>query len=122
MILSRHFQVFRGRVFHHKLTEVATCVADLQLRDGHIQNVAARVSADTDAVFVLIFFRSELALGKHEQHFNGMLAAAQQIHTERCGVIRLDDTGENHRVALVPLQVANDTVCLKKGKEKAWES
>lgn len=115
--LSTQLFVFRETVFHKKLTVVAVCVTDPQLRDGHIQRVAARVSADAGAVLVVIITHTELLFGVHEQHFTGIQPAALQVDTEGRRVSLLNRAGKNNGLPLMPLQELNVTAYLIKTKE-----
>lgn len=114
-IFPGHQTVLPGRVSHNKHTVVAIRVAALQARDGQVESASARVSAHTDAPFVLIGTGAEFGAGEHEEHIGGMQPAALQIHPQRLGVTLLGCTGKLHGFPLLPLQELNFTAHLKKG-------
>lgn len=98
-----------GLVRHYKLALVAVGVVDPQLGDGDVDGVVARVSAGAGAVLVAFFGRGQLSLGVHEQHLPGLQPATLQVHAKGCGVSAVQQTGQRHRLALLPLQELNIT-------------
>lgn len=107
--LARNGFVDRRRVFHDELTEVSVSVRGPQLGEAHVQQVAARVSADSDALVVVGVGHGDLAVGVHEQHVTGMQPAALQVDGERRGAALFGHAGKDHGVALMPLQETNVT-------------
>lgn len=107
--LSSYWYVLGGRVVDQKLAVVAVSVAEPQLRDGHVQSVAAGVSADAGAVPVGAVEGRERVAGVHVQHVAAAQPAALQVNAKGRFCPRFDRTGQNHTVALIPLQELNVT-------------
>lgn len=93
-----------GRVLHHKLAAVAVGVSDPQLGDGDVKLMGAGVSADAGAALVVVAGNTELAPGVLEQHIAGLQPGALQVHAKGREAAGLQRTGQQHRLALLPLQ------------------
>ena len=100
---SRQGKVDGGGVLHHKLAAVAVGVRHPQLGDGDVKAAAARVSADAGAALVALAGHAELALGVLEQHLAGPQPGALQVGAKGREVAALQRTGQQHRLALLPL-------------------
>lgn len=113
VVPSRDMFVLGKTVFHNELAVVAAGVVDPQLGDGHVQKVVARVSADFDAFFGLIFVHGERLVGVLEQHSARLKPPAFQVDARWLEAKLLKHTGENHRFSLVPLQELKFTAHFK---------